>query len=681
MTLKAGAALALITLTLAACGGGGGGSTTNTTPPPPPTMYTIGGTLSSLGASTTVVLQDNGGNNLSLSANGAFTFTTSLASGSAYAVTVLTQPTGQTCTVSSGSGTANANVTTVAVSCKVNTYTIGGTITGVNGGGTVTLQDNGGDNISQGNGNFTFATALNSGAAYKVTVLTQPTAQTCTLTNATGNAAANISNVQIACANNLTIGGTIAGLHGGTVVLQNNLGDNLPATSATFDFQNGVPANSPYFVTVLTNPTGQTCNVTANPSGTAAANVSTVAITCTDNPAQVAIGGQVTGLTGAGLVLLDNGADDLAIAANGPFTFATRIANGSTAQITIKTQPAGQTCTITGNLAAGPGTSVDFLFSRVNCTAATPSFSLGGSVVGLNQPGLVLATTANNPVLVVPQNALSFVFPNKLATGTDYLIAIVAQPTGQTCVVTHADSTIQNADYLGALIQCIPNTTDPLSGTYRINGGLDYLKLNPDGTYIFASVENDSTCGPSKGNGVELGVYSYNKTTGAFQLKSNVLDTNGGCGVWDSAVDPLPAGTLHITGAGQGAVLTYTPAGNGADATLIPVPAVANTLVGSFGTLGFPVSLVMFGNDAHYLIAEVSGDPAGAGVEYGCYATQAGPPTTLTVDLNTTTCPVAVDTNSDAGLSGASGPVQYASLNPYIFVLGGTHVGIRSLPN
>ena len=64
--------------------------------------YTVGGTVS--GLSGTVVLQDNGGDNLSVTANGSFTFATSLASGAAYSVTVKTNPASQTCTVTSGSG-------------------------------------------------------------------------------------------------------------------------------------------------------------------------------------------------------------------------------------------------------------------------------------------------------------------------------------------------------------------------------------------------------------------------------------------------------------------------------------------------------------------------------------------------------------------------------------------------
>jgi 6-phosphogluconolactonase len=87
-------------LSLVACGG-------NT--------FSVGGTIS--GLSGTVVLQNNGTSNLSISANGAFTFAGYLTGGSAYNVTVFSQPTDQTCTVSSGNGTVNSTVTNVIVNC------------------------------------------------------------------------------------------------------------------------------------------------------------------------------------------------------------------------------------------------------------------------------------------------------------------------------------------------------------------------------------------------------------------------------------------------------------------------------------------------------------------------------------------------------------------------------------
>ena len=88
-------------------------------------MYSVGGTLSGLASGASVVLQDSGGNNTTVSANGSFTFSTQLANNAAYAVTVLKQPTGQTCTVTSGSGSVSgASVTSIGVTCDPATVSV-----------------------------------------------------------------------------------------------------------------------------------------------------------------------------------------------------------------------------------------------------------------------------------------------------------------------------------------------------------------------------------------------------------------------------------------------------------------------------------------------------------------------------------------------------------------------------
>ena len=192
-----GIAVAGLVVTMSACGGSGSSGSN----PPPPT-YTIGGTVSGLGAGLSVGLLNNGGNALTVNANGAFTFSTALASGAAYVVTVGTQPAGQVCAVSNGSGSvAAANVTNIAVACSSTGYTIGGTVSGLGAGLSVGLLNNGGNALTvNANGAFTFSTALPSGAAYAVTVGTQPAGQVCVVSNGSGSvAAANVTNVGVAC--------------------------------------------------------------------------------------------------------------------------------------------------------------------------------------------------------------------------------------------------------------------------------------------------------------------------------------------------------------------------------------------------------------------------------------------------------------------------------------------------
>jgi hypothetical protein len=86
------------------------------------------------------------------------------------------------------------------------------------------------------------------------------------------------------------------------------------------------------------------------------------------------IGGSITGLTSAGLVLQNNAADDLAVTAGSDkFIFAKSIAKGANYAVTVLTQPQSQTCTVSN----GSGTVADVNISNVsiNCVDnAPPSF-------------------------------------------------------------------------------------------------------------------------------------------------------------------------------------------------------------------------------------------------------------------------------------------------------------------
>jgi len=186
----------LAALLLAACGGGGGSAS-------PPSKYTVGGTVTGLSPGNVVTLQDNGGDTRSVSSNASFTFATAIAFGSAYSVSVSGQPTEQICTVNAGSGTMGAaNVTNIQVNCVVKTYTIGGTVSGLQPGDSVVLLDNGGDAATvSSNGAFTFATGLIKGAAYNVTVGTQPSGQNCFVFGSGSGtvATSNVTNVVVQC--------------------------------------------------------------------------------------------------------------------------------------------------------------------------------------------------------------------------------------------------------------------------------------------------------------------------------------------------------------------------------------------------------------------------------------------------------------------------------------------------
>ena len=181
-------AISAAVLLLAACGGSSSNSAGT---------FSVGGTVS--GLSGTLVLQNNGGDDLTRTSDGDFTISSDVADGTAYAVTIATQPAGQTCSVANSSGTiAAASVSNVAVTCA-DDLTVGGTVTGLSG--TLVLQNNGGDDLElTENGAFTFATPLDDGAAYEVTVATRPNGQFCTLAAASGTIpGASVTDVAVTC--------------------------------------------------------------------------------------------------------------------------------------------------------------------------------------------------------------------------------------------------------------------------------------------------------------------------------------------------------------------------------------------------------------------------------------------------------------------------------------------------
>ncbi len=161
--------------------------------------YSIGGAVSGL-TGTGLVLQNNGGNDLAVSSNGSFTFSTKLKKDASYSVTAPNQPSGQSCTVANGTGTVSSNVTNVAVTCVTSAFTLGGTVSGLAGAGLV-LQNGGNDLAILADGPFIFFTGLANGVNYSVTVRTQPSGQGCSVANGDGNiAGANVTNIAVACA-------------------------------------------------------------------------------------------------------------------------------------------------------------------------------------------------------------------------------------------------------------------------------------------------------------------------------------------------------------------------------------------------------------------------------------------------------------------------------------------------
>jgi hypothetical protein len=580
----AGAAWAAVGLSLAACSGG----VSNTDTTGAVTTFTVGGTVTGLSGAG-LVLQNNGGDDLKVTASGSFAFPTSLITGNRYMVSVLSQPSSpdQTCAVANGGGiVANGNITTVAIQCTNKTSatdTIGGVAVGVLGSGLV-LQDNAGDNLAvSSNGSFTFATALASGMPYLVTVFSPPVNpyQDCVIANAAGTTGGdNVTNVAVSCTTNpnpaYTIGGTASGISPSQpLMLQDNGRDTITVSkSGPFTFPLAIPSGSTYKVTLAatTEQQSQRCTFT-NPSGTVAgSNVTSVSVTCVANQS---VSVSVRGLVGTGLVLQDNGQDNLSVAKNGTSAFPAAVATGSTYKVTVLTQPTNptQTCTV----ANGSGTVGAGNVTTVQVICVTQRFTVGGTVKNLHGTGLMLRDNGGNAYPVNGTGTVTFTLP-AIASGATYAVTVSSQPVNpsQTCTVAYGSGTVGAGNVTTVQVTCVTQrftvggTVKNLHGTglmLRDNGGNAY-PVNGTGTVTFTlpaiasgatyavsvsaqPVNPSQICTVTSGSGT-VGAGDVTSVQVAcvpqtFTISGTVLNLQGtGLVLEDNAANPYP-----ITGTGK----------------------------------------------------------------------------------------------------------------------------------
>ncbi|HET9445531.1 MAG TPA: hypothetical protein VFO35_04685 [Steroidobacteraceae bacterium] len=458
-------------------------------------QFSIRGTVSGL-TGAGLVLQNNGGNDLPISADGAFVFGNRLVDGATYAVVVGTQPSGQNCVVRNSTGTIRGgDANNIEVACTSNGFTIGGSATGLTGSG-LTLRLNGGNDLSiVGNGPFAFPTTLQSGASYAVSIRTQPAnpAQECTISNGSGTVGGNVNNIGVDCATRqFTLGGTVSGLAGTGLVLEVNGGDGLPIPSnGSFTFETPLTSGTRYRVRVASQPTNpaQVCTVAGADGTIGNANVNNVRVTCASSTFSVS--GTVVGLQGSGLVLQNNGSDDIEVSASGGFTFSTRLASGADYRVTVRTQPSdpNQACSVTN----GRGTIGSADVGNVVVSCSTADFSIGGTVEGLEGSGLVLRNNGGDD-LTIDRNG-EFRFDTSLPTGARYDVRIHEQPRdpNQTCSVERGAGTVGSADVTNIVVRCdtrdfsIGGRVERLFGIGLIlqNNGGDDLAIGSNGRFTF----------------------------------------------------------------------------------------------------------------------------------------------------------------------------------------------------
>lgn len=368
----------------------------------------------------------------------------------------------------------------VSVTCSTNpAFSIGGTVTGLRGSGLL-LQDNRGDDLTVAADatTFTFATPVQQGAPYAVTVAALPRhpAQTCTLQGARGTVGqGNVESVAITCSDRLfSLGGTVSGLSGSGVLLRLGAEDlGLPADGG-FTFATGLPGRAPYSVSVARQPVSpsQTCALVGGGDGVMPdGDVTSLAVACVTDPFY-AISGAISGLSGSGLVLQDAGGDDLAVGASATsFTFAAGVQGGLQYAVTVKRQPAGptQSCRVV----SGSGTVGAGAVGTVQILCAVSAFAVGGTVTGLLTGASVTLVDDGFDQRTVAGNAsgtVAFTFGTAIASQRTYSAAVLSSTGPVSCSITSgAAGTVTTAAINPIAVACIPAFT--IAGTVAGDNG------------------------------------------------------------------------------------------------------------------------------------------------------------------------------------------------------------------
>lgn len=313
-----------------------------------------------------------------------------------------------------------------------NTYTVTASVSGLSGSGLILQLSGGIDLAVTTDGNATFAAALTSGTNYQVTVGTQPSSppQICSVANGSGTIRTSNVAVAVSCVvASFTVSADVSGLSGSGLVLELNMGNDLAVTSnGNASFATSVASGANYQVIVRTQPAlpQQACAV-ANGSGTVGTGNIVVTVTCVTT--SYTVGGTVQGLSGTGLVLQLNGANDTSITSNGTVSFATAVASGAPYSVEVRTQPTSpaQTCLVT----RGSGTVTTYNISAVAISCITVLVGTGGPTVSTlySFTGASTDAAAPNGSLVQGRDGNLYGTAQGGTNGTFFKIALTGHET------------------------------------------------------------------------------------------------------------------------------------------------------------------------------------------------------------------------------------------------------------
>lgn len=192
---------------------------------------------------------------------------------------------------------------------------------------------------------------------------------------------------------------------------------------------------------------------------------------CGGGTSSYTIDGTVLGLRYNGLVLQNNGTNDLLIKPsdlntsdnikNVTYSFPGEVDYGKAYSVTVKTNPEHQKCVTAGGTADTAG-RLTVINAVISC--ALVENAIGGTVKDLGAGTLVLINGSTGGTLSVTKdtagkNPQTFTFPIPVTYNQTYGVTVLTQPAGQTCTVTNGAGTMGDNAVDTIAVNCVNNQT------------------------------------------------------------------------------------------------------------------------------------------------------------------------------------------------------------------------------
>jgi hypothetical protein len=169
---------------------------------------------------------------------------------------------------------------------------------------------------------------------------------------------------------NLQLGGQVAGLIRGEVVLQDIKGGQektVPANSSMWFFDNLLRSDEDFEVKIKSSPEGLDCTLANAKGKTGSFSITTVNLACSAIPRQlsgtITYSGNIADIKGLELV---NGTDKVTLAGDKASFAMSPVGDGFNYGVTVLTQPANHTCTVINGVGVMGHTNVTTI--EVRCS-------------------------------------------------------------------------------------------------------------------------------------------------------------------------------------------------------------------------------------------------------------------------------------------------------------------------